>query len=78
MTAYQEMMVRNIAIEISQIEDPFLLTVYLKAICAQRCKICGSKKGTCKDGIFNGWLCRDLYKIASEEEEYYCSEEEDK
>lgn len=78
MTAYQKMMAHNIALEISQIEDPFLLTIYLKAICAQRCKICGSEKGTCKGGIFNEWLCRNLYKIANEEEEYYCSEEGNK
>lgn len=75
MTNYQVYMAKQIAEEIKAIEDPVILGLYLHAIVAQRCKICGAKEGTCKEGIYNSYSCRELYKISKQELLYFSEEE---
>ena len=67
MTAYQQYMAQQISEEIKSIEDPIVLGLYLHAIVAQRCRICGAKEGTCKEGVYEGHQCRELYKISKYE-----------
>ena len=52
---------------IKSLEDPLSLTVCLKAIIAQRCKIGGAEEGTCKGCKFQGHYCRELYNISEDE-----------
>ena len=52
---------------IKSLEDQLSLTVCLKAIIAQRCKIGGAKEGTCKGCKFQGHYCRELYNISEDE-----------
>lgn len=75
MTNYQVYMAKQIAEEIKAIEDPVILGLYLHAIVAQRCKICGAKEGTCKEGIYNSHSCRELYEISKRELLYFSEEE---
>jgi hypothetical protein len=67
MNVYQAFMVGHIAETIKSIEDPFLLTVCLKAILAQRCRIGGAKEGTCKGCQFQSYYCREMYNISEDE-----------
>lgn len=75
MNAYQVYMAEQIAQEIKAIEDPFILSVYLKAILYQRCKIGGAIEGTCKGCLFQGHYCRELYQINKHEIEIFSDEE---
>ena len=75
MDAYLAFMAGQIADEIKAIEDPRLLYIYLKAIQHQRCKICGSKEGTCKNGIYQFNQCRELNQLV-EIEKWMFEEEE--
>ena len=52
---------------IKSLEDPMSLTVCLKAIIAQRCKIGGAKEGTCKGCQFQSHYCREMYNISEDE-----------
>ena len=63
MTAYQAYMAEQIAEEIKAIEDPYILSVYMRAIQYQRCRIGGAKEGTCKECIYRGEMCRELNSI---------------
>ena len=76
MTAYHIFMAEQIAQEISTINDPLILSIYLKAILYQRCKIGGAIKGTCKECLFQGHYCRELYNINKDEIEIFSGEEE--
>lgn len=76
MNAYTAYMAEHIAQEIKNIEDPLILSIYLRAIIAQRCKIGGAKEGTCKDCIFQGHYCRELYEINTHELKIFGNEEE--
>ena len=67
MTNYHIIMAEQIAEEIAAIEDPIILSIYLRAIIAQRCKIGGAKEGTCKNCLFQSHYCRDLYAINKDE-----------
>lgn len=63
MDAYLTFMAEQIAEEIKAIEDPRILHIYLKAIQYQRCKLCSSQKGTCKNGIYQFTQCKELNQI---------------
>jgi hypothetical protein len=76
MDAYLTFMTEQIAQEIKAIEDPRILYIYLKAIQYQRCRLCGSKEGTCKNGIYQFSQCRGLNELV--EVEKWMLEEEDK
>ena len=67
MNIYQSYMLEHIVETIKSLEDPLLLTVCLKAIIAQRCKIGGAKEGTCKGCQFQGHYCREIYNISEDE-----------
>lgn len=67
MDAYTAYMAEQIAQEISSVDDPLILSIYLRAIIAQRCKIGGAKEGTCKECIFQSHYCRELYEISTYE-----------
>ena len=67
MNAYLTFMAEQIAQEINAIEDPRILYIYQKAIQYQRCKLCGSKEGTCKNGIFQNQYCRELHDMLEAE-----------
>lgn len=76
MNAYTAYMAKQIAEEIKSIEDPLILSIYLKAIIAARCRIGGAKDGTCKGCLFQGNYCRELYQINKHEIEIFSAEEE--
>ena len=76
MHVYYELMAKQIAEEIKEIDDPAILTIYLHAILAQRCKIGGAKPGTCKECKFNSYYCRQLHEIATVEEKVFVDPEE--
>jgi hypothetical protein len=71
MTAYQEFMAIQIAEGISSITDPAILTIVLHAVLAQRCKIGDAKPGTCKECKFRSNYCREIYRIAKDEENQF-------
>lgn len=71
MTTYYEFMAQQIAEEIKGIEDPAILTIYLRAILAQRCNIGGSKPNTCKDCKFSSYYCRQIHEITTIEEKCF-------
>ncbi len=77
MENYLAFMAGHIADEIKAIEDPRVLHIYLKAIQYQRCKLCGSKKGTCKKGIYQFTQCRELNQIV-ESEKWLVEEDKNK
>ena len=76
MTAYIEYMARQIAEEIKSIEDPMILTIYMRAIQFQRCRIGGAREGTCKECMFQCYNCRQITKIVDEELEVFSEDEE--
>lgn len=76
MKAYYIFMAEQIAQEIAAINDPLILSIYLKAILAQRCKIGGAKEGTCKECLFQSHYCRELYQINKHELQIFSDEEE--
>jgi hypothetical protein len=57
----------NIAQELSAIEDPKILAIYLKALCAARCKIGGAKEGTCKECFYRFYNCKQLNDVCNQE-----------
>ena len=63
MNAYKALMAKQIAEEISIIQDPEILSIYLRAIQFQRCKIGGAKPNTCKGCIYQSYQCRQLNEI---------------
>ena len=63
MNAYTAWMAKEIAEEISIIQDPEILNIYLRAIQFQRCKIGGAKPNTCKGCIYQSYHCRQLNEI---------------
>ena len=67
--AYYEYMAEYIASEISCVDDPTILSLYLTAIVAQRCKVGAAQDGTCKGCLYGciGHHCRELYNISKEE-----------
>lgn len=71
MDAYHLYMAEEIADEIKCIEDPLILSIYLRAILYQRCKIGGARKGTCKGCMFLSNYCIDMYKINEHEIEIF-------
>ena len=71
MTAYMTYMTEQIAEEIKAIEDPYLLSIYMRAIQYQRCRIGGAKEGTCKSCLFRGEMCRELNSIINYELEVF-------
>lgn len=75
MDAYTAFMAEQIAQEIAAVENPLILSIYLKAILTQRCKIGGAKEGTCKECLFQGHYCRELYQINKHEIEIFSGEE---
>lgn len=76
MDAYIAYMAEQIAQEISSVDDPLILSIYLRAIIAQRCKIGGAKVGTCKECIFQSHYCRELYEINTHEVKIFDYKEE--
>lgn len=66
---YYEYMAEYIANEISCVDDPIILSLYLTAILAQRCQIGAVQDGTCRGCLYSsvGHHCRELYKINKEE-----------
>lgn len=76
MNAYTAYMAEQIIEEIKPIEDPLILSIYLKAILAQRCRIGGAKEGTCKGCIFENRACREMYEINAHELRIFNNEEE--
>ena len=75
MDAYLTFMAEQIAQEIKAIEDPRILHIYLNAIQYQRCRLCGSKESTCKNGIYQFSQCRELNQLV-EVEKWMLEEEE--
>lgn len=69
-------MAEYIADEIKHIEDPLILSIYLKAISAQRCRIGGAKEGTCKGCIYQSHDCREIYRISNDELQMFDDKEE--
>lgn len=67
MNVCESYMLEHVIETIKSLEDPLSLTVCLKAIIAQRCKIGGAKEGTCKGCEFQGHYCREIYNISEEE-----------
>ena len=63
MNAYTAYMAEQIAQEIKSIEDPLILSIYLRAILFQRCRIGGAKEGTCKGCIYQCHNCRQLKEV---------------
>lgn len=78
MDAYTAYMAEQIAREIREIENPIVLSIYLKAIIGQRCKIGGAKEGTCKECLFQSHYCRELYNINADELRIFSYQEESK
>lgn len=78
MTNYHLFMAEQIADEIKCVEDPLILSIYLKAIIAARCKIGGAKEGTCKECLFQSNYCRELNQINKHEIEIFSDKEETK
>jgi heterodisulfide reductase subunit C len=76
MDAYLTFMTEQIAQEIKAIEDPRILHIYLRAIQYQRCRLCGAKEGTCKNGIYQSYHCRQLNEMV-ESEKWILEEDED-
>ena len=76
MNAYTAYMAKQIAQEIAAINDPLILSIYLKAILFQRCKIGGAIEGTCKECLFQGYYCRELNQINEHELRMFDDEEE--
>ena len=76
MNAYHLFMAEQIADEIKCIEDPLILSIYLKAIIAARCKIGGAKEGTCKGCMFQSHYCKELNQINKHEIEIFSDKEE--
>ena len=76
MDAYLTFMTKQIAEEIKAIEDPRILHIYLRALQYQRCRLCGSKEGTCKNGIYQSYNCRQLNEMV-ESEKWILEEDED-
>lgn len=76
MDAYLTFMTEQIAQEIKAIEDPRILYIYLRAIQYQRCRLCSSKEGTCKDGIYRSYNCRQLNELV-ESEKWILEEDDD-
>ena len=76
MNAYKAYMAEQIAQEIATINDPLILSIYLKAILFQRCKIGGAIEGTCKECLFQGHYCRELNQINEHELRMFDDEEE--
>ena len=76
MNAYTSYMAQQIAEEIKSIEDPYILSIYLRAILYQRCRIGGAKEGTCKGCMYRGHYCRELYRINNDELQIFNDEEE--
>ena len=76
MDAYTVYMAEQIAQEIASVEDPLILSIYMKAILHQRCGIGGAKEGSCKDCIFESHYCRDMYEINEHELRRFNVEEE--
>lgn len=74
--AYTVYMAEQIIEEIKPIEDPLILSIYLKAILAQRCRIGGAKEGTCKDCMFESRACREMYETNAYELRIFNNEEE--
>lgn len=75
MNAYQAYMAEQIAEEIKSIEDPYILSVYLRAILNQRCRIGGAKEGTCRGCLFSSYSCREIYQISERELQAFNDEE---
>ncbi len=67
MDVYESYILEHLVENIKSLKDPLSLTVCLKAIIAQRCKIGGAKEGTCKGCKFQGHYCREIYNISEEE-----------
>ena len=67
-------MTELIAEEIKSVEDPYLLSVYMRAIQYQRCRIGGAKEGTCKNCAFRSEHCRELNNIVNFELEVFKDE----
>lgn len=67
MNAYIAYMAKEIAEEIKSITDPYILAIYLSAISMQRCAIGGAEANTCKNCIYQGYRCRELYNISKDE-----------
>ena len=63
MTAYTAYLAEQIAEEIKAIEDPYVLSIYMRAIQYQRCRIGGATEGTCKGCIYRSEMCRELNSI---------------
>lgn len=63
MTAYTAYIAEQIAEEIKAIEDPYILSIYMRAIQYQRCRIGGAKEGTCKGCIYRSEMCRELNSV---------------
>jgi hypothetical protein len=76
MDVYLNFMAEQIADEIKAIEDPRILYIYLKAIQYQRCRLCGAKEGTCKNGIYQFNQCRELNQLV-EVEKWLLEEDEE-
>lgn len=76
MDAYTVYMAEYIAQEIKSVEDPLILSIYLKAILHQRCGIGGAKEGSCKGCIFESHYCREMYEINTHEIKVFGNEEE--
>lgn len=74
MNAYMSYMAECIAEEIKSIESPYILSIYLRAILYQRCKIGGAKEGTCKDCIYQCHYCRQLSEVSNYELEMFDKE----
>lgn len=66
---YYEYIAEYIANEINCVDDPLVLSLYMAAIVAQRCKIGATQDGTCKGCLYGpiGHHCRELYNINKEE-----------
>ena len=75
MNAYTAYMVEQIAEEIKAIKDPYILSVYMRAIQYQRCRIGDAKEGTCKGCIYRGEMCRELNSIINFELEVFKEDE---
>ena len=63
MNVYKALMAKQIAEEISIIQDPEILSIYLRAIQFQRCKIGGAKPNTCKGCMYQSYYCRQLNEM---------------
>ena len=76
MNGYTAYMAEQIAQEIASVEDPLILSIYMKAILHQRCGIGGAKEGSCKGCIFESHYCREMYEINVRELRRFDVEEE--